>query len=371
MITHTKIQTNFRPNPLQGTYRAAQLASYAKQTPVGDVLSYVMAELLAAQYPIVKADNLCLVNLYSPQLNTSLGYTGVPPESTIMVNSGLVLTFALTPRTLKNLPQAAEMVGQGKFTRMWGYKSARDYITVCVPRPMLPNKLLGLDALNVLYNAVGLASINFCKLVKEPLTRPSIQPEDISITANTCLSMSSRSMVTNLPMTEWPYCSAFWREYSHCFIPASLDKDFIQYYSIHLDGWMYEGDIELGALDWIKQSQLTMIQNGLGKLSAGLITGYIDSTQAEVQGTLAMILRKSTSDTSGLSGNASDRSRFVSDLNQKAMQAFQDVPILQSKVIGLLSRSQSNLAKGILGTHITYRKDADDLADYLDLILGA
>lgn len=371
-MQHTKVPANFRQSLTQGQHRSTQLASYARQTYITGVLSYVLSELVSAQTPIVKSAQLCLTNIYSVDSGRSLGFAGMPDYSLEAPDCALVLTFSMTPRVLKNLPFPETRVNQGKATRLWGTTDHKDYITICVPRSVVgQSRMITPDYLAVVYNAVGIVSRNYCSLVKTPLNRASIQPEDISVTASYLKGSTASNMMNNIPFTEWTYCSAFWANYSHCLIPSVLDKDFTAYYTLFLDGWLYEGDIDSEALAYVKDQQQKQVTSGLSKISIGMVTGYIDNQSADVQATLHLILRSTKVDVSDLEGSGSARARFVAEFNQKVQEVFRDVPMMQSKVIGLINSNQTNLARGILDVAVTYRQQAKDLSEYLELIMRA
>lgn len=363
MIQHTKVARNFKEGAYIGQYRPTQMRS-ANLYVLAPIVKQVITDLAAAQMPFTKSLNFSLVNVFSPDNNMSMGFAMPPDSSVYMADNGLVLTFSMTPRVRKNLPDPLIINGRSRYWRMWGQERANEYVTITIPRTMLFGlNFNGIEYLNVLYNVIGAITRNYVNLVSVPQFGPAVILADASSLKSQNWGLSLQPLMRNVPFTEWHYCLSVWKDMSIAIMPDVIDKSFPLYYAIYLMDWIYQPDLAPGATEYVNTKVVDFIAKGMMKISAALASGLPDNSD-EMHAALYALL-KSGQDVSDMEQGQVGRVNFCNSYIYKLNQNLQASPDYQQKVVRMISSNQSAMARALVNG--TYNGQLRDLVEYLAL----
>lgn len=360
---HFKVDRTFKENTYSGQYRPNQMRN-ASPYVVDAILEQVLLGLISAQMPFTKAQNFCLVNVYCPDNQMSMGYAGMPDSSVIMVDSGLVFTFSLKPRPVKNLPQPNLMNGRGRYYRMWGENDINEYLTIGVPRQFaFALNGNGIEFLNVLYNTVGTVTRNFVTVDPVPQYGPRYVSQDVRVLNDQDGNIALPQAMRNLPYTSWQNNLDVWRKFSISLSPKLFDRQFPQYFCTYILPSLYLPDLGKTVSVYIDTVVVDFVAKGLMKISAALATGIPD-TGPEMQTALYMLLN-SQLDASPLESDATDRINFVRMFFDTLNQNMQRLPEYQSKIVVAASSNHIAMARSLITG--SYNTQLRTLAEYLSL----
>lgn len=362
-VKHFKVDRTFKENTYSGQYRPNQMRN-ASPYVLDAILEQVLTGMISAQMPFTKAQNFCLVNVYSPDANMSMGYAGVPDPSVIMVDSGLVFTFSLKPRPVKNLPQPKFVNGRSRYYRMWGENDINEYLTIGVPRQFsFALNGNGLEFLNVLYNVIGTVSRNFVTVDPVPQFTARFVSQDMRVLSDQDGNPTVMQAMRNVPYTSWHNCIDMWKRNSIALSPKLFDKNFPQYFCTYVLPSLYLPDLGITAARYIDTVVVDFVAKGLMKISAALASGIPD-TGPEIQAALYLLLN-SQLDASPLASDATDRINFVRQFFDALNQNMQRLPEYQSKIVVAAASNHLAMARSLIVG--TYNTQLRTLAEYLAL----
>ena len=362
-VRHFKVDRSFKENTYSGQYRPNQMRN-SNQYVVDAILEQVLLGMISAQMPFTKAQQFCLVNVYSPDANMSMGYSGQPDPSTIMVDSGLVFTFSLKPRPVKNLPQPRVINGRGRYFRMWGESDINEYLTIGVPRQFsFALNGNGIDFLNVLYNVVGTVTRNFVTVDPVPVVAARYVSQDMNVIRDQDGTLGVSQAMRNLPYTSWHNSIEMWKRNSQALMPKLFDKQFPQYFCVYVLPELYLPDLGPTAAQYIDTTVVDFVARGLMKISAALASGIPD-VGPELQAALYLLLN-SQLDASPLESTATDRINFVRQFFDALNQNMQRLPEYQSKIVVAAGSNHLAMARSLIVG--TYNTQLRTLAEYLAL----
>lgn len=362
-VKHFKVDRTFKENTYGGQYRPNQMRN-ASPYVVDAILEQVLMSIISSQMPFTKAQNFCLVNVYSPDNNMSMGYSSVPDSSVIMIDSGLVFTFSLRPRPVRNLPLPQAMNGRSRYFRLWGENDINEYLTIGVPRQFAyALNGNGVEFLNVLYNVIGSVSRNFVSVDPVPVYGPRYVSQDIRVLNDQDGNINVPQAMRNLPYTSWQNSIEMWKRNSVALSPKLFDKNFPQYFCTYILPSLYLPDIGTTAALYIDTVVVDFVAKGLMKISAALASGIPD-LGPEIQTALFLLLN-SQLDASPLESNASDRINFVRMFFDALNQNMQRLPEYQSKIVVAAGSNHLAMARSLITG--TYNTQLRTLAEYLSL----
>ena len=360
---HFKVERTFKENTYGGQYRPNQMRN-ASPYVVDAILEQVLNGIISAQMPFTKAQNFCLVNAYSPDTGMSMGYAGVPDPSVIMVDSGLVFTFSMKQRPVKNLPQPKLINGRSRYYRLWGENDNHEYLTIGVPRQFsFALNGNGVEFLNVLYNVVGTVTRTFVNVDPVPQYSPRFVSQDMRVINDQDGNIGVPQAMRNLPYTSWHNSLDMWKKNSVALSPKLFDKQFPQYFCTYILPSLYLPDLGTTVSAYINSVVVDFVAKGLMKISAALATGIPD-TGPEIQTALYLLLN-SQLDASPLESDATDRVNYVRMFFDKLNQNMQRLPEYQSKIVVAASSNHLSMARSLIVG--SYNTQLRTLAEYLSL----
>lgn len=362
-MLHIKVDRTFKEGAYIGQYRPNQMKS-ASPYILEPILKRVIEEMYNAKAPFRRQQTFCLVNVYSPDNDMSMGYSDRPDPSLIMIDTGLVFTFCLKPRQNRVLPLPKVSIGFSKYWRVWGTTAPDEYVTICVPRSYaFALNGNGIEYLNVLYNTVGCVTRNYVQLVGGTSFDPDYQSRDISTLADILKDSSLQHVIRNIPYTDWQYNLAVWKQYSVSLSPAVMDKNFPLYFLMYLCDSLYLPDIGKTATAYIDTTVTDFLARGFMKISATFATNYPDDSP-ELYAALYCLLSGSQ-DTSEMEQNQVGRVNFTRGFFYKLSQNFQNLPDYQSKIVSLMGSNHLTMARAYLNG--TYNTQLKTLIEYINL----
>jgi len=362
-LNHYKVDRTFKPNAYAGMYRPQQMRN-ASPYVLDTILRQVLSQMIEARLPFTKALNFTLVNVYATDSEMSMGYSSKPDPSVIMVDSGIVFTFTMQSRALRNLPQPMFQVGRGRYWRLWGVDNSNEYLTIALPRSIVfALNGNGQEFLNVLYNCVGAITRNYVQLVSTSTLGPQTNQQDFSTLATQNLDLAVSVCMRTVPYTEWPYNKSIWREYSEFLIPDIMDKDFPLYFCLHILEGLYLPDVGVSGTQYIEKTVVDYVAKGLMKLSASLAAQYVDPSP-ELAAALYLLL-SSSQDVSDMEASTVQRTNFVRGYFYELNQNMQRVPEYQAKVVRVASSNHLAMARALING--VYHDQLRDLIKFLGL----
>jgi len=362
-MAHFKVDRTFKEGAYIGQYRPNQMRS-ASPYIVAPILKRVIEEMIEAKKPFSLQQNFCLVNVYSPDSDMSMGYSGIPDPSLIMVDSGLVFTFCLKARQNRKLPAPTQSIGMARYWRLWGEKNANEYLTICVPRSyVFALNGNGIEFLNVLYNTIGMVTRNYVLNVTSPSFTPAYQPHDISSLADINLEQSIQHVVRNVPYNEWQYCSAIWKTYSVSLSPELLDKNFPLYFIMYLSKSLYLPDLGKTAVEYVETKVVEFLARGFMKMSATVASGYPEDSPELYAALYALV--GEAQDASEMEANQVGRVNFTRGYFYKLMENFKNIPEYQSRIVQYLASNHTAMAKAFISG--SYNEQLKNLVAYINL----
>lgn len=357
-----KVDRTFKEGAYLGQYRPNQMKS-ASPYVIAPILRKVIEEMSEAKAPFRLQQNFCLVNVYSPDNEMSMGYSGIPDPSLIMVDTGLVFTFCMKARQNRKLPTPVQSIGMAKYWRLWGERSPNEYLTISVPRSYaFALNGNGFEFLNVLYNTVGMVTRNYVQFINSGF-KPAFVAQDLSTKADFLLNQSVQHVIRNVPYDEWQYCAEIWKKHSVCLSPDLLDKNFPLYYIMYINNGLFKPDIGITATEYIETKVVDFLANGFMKMSATAASGYPEDSP-ELYAALYALVSESQ-DASEMETNQVGRVNFTRAFFYKLMQNFHNLPEYQSKVIQLLSSNHKTMAKAFISG--SYNDQLKNLIAYLNM----
>lgn len=362
-MLYQKVDRTFKEGAYVGQYRPNQMKN-ASPYIVAPILKKVIEEMIEAKAPFRLQQNFCLVNVYSPDNEMSMGYSGIPDPSLIMIDSGLVFTFCLKARQNRTLPAPVQSIGMARYWRLWGEKNANEYLTICVPRSYaFALNGNGIEFLNVLYNTIGMVTRNYVQTVTSPAFTPAYVSHDLSTMADMLRDQTAQHVVRNIPYNEWQYSLEIWKRHSVCLSPDLLDKNFPLYYLMYLSNSLYLPDLGKTATEYVETKVVDFLSRGFMKMSATLATGYPEDS-AELYAALYALVGEAQ-DASEMEANQVGRVNFTRAFFYKLMQNFQNLPEYQSKIVQYLSSNHNAMAKAFVTG--SYNEQLKNLIAYINL----
>lgn len=362
-MQHHRVDRTFKEGAYIGQYRPNQMKS-ASPYIVAPILKRVIEEMIAAKAPFKLEQNFCLVNVYSPDNEMSMGYSGIPDPSVVMVDTGLVFTFCLKARQNRKLPTPTRSIGMAKYWRLWGEKSDNEYLTISIPRSYVFGlNGNGIEFLNVLYNTIGMVTRNYVQKVSTPSFTPAYVTHDISTMADLYRDQSIQHMVRNVSYEEWQYNLTVWKNYSVCISPDLLDKNFPLYFLMYLSNSLYLPDLGKTATEYVETKVSEFLARGFMKMSATIVTGYPEDSPELYAALYALV--GEAQDASEMEANQVGRVNFTRAFFYKLMQNFQNLPEYQSKIVQYLSSNHTAMAKAFISG--SYNEQLKNLIAYINL----
>lgn len=363
MIYH-KVDRTFKEGAYNGLYRPNQMKS---STPyvVAPIIKYLIEKFHEAKAPFRAHVNFTLANVYSPDNEMSMGYSGTPDPSLIAIDSGLVFTFCLKSRPNRKLPAPVTSIGMAKYWRLWGEKNAsNEYFTVCVPRSYaFALNGNGFEYLNLLYNVVGMVTRNYVNQVTAPSFVPAFVTHDISTMADLYRDQTIQHIARNVAYNEWQYALVVWQKYSSCLSPDLLDKNFPLYYIMYLRNSIFLPDLGRTATDYIDSKVVDFLSRGFMKMSATLATGYPEDSPELYAALYALV--GEVQDASEMESNQVGRVNFTRGFFYKLMENFKNLPEYQSKIVQLLASNHTTMARAVVSSG--YNEQLKNLVAYINL----
>lgn len=239
-VNHRFIQTTFKLNPWKGVKGSASSIFEASRNKVdiARILQYVYGQIADTKYGMLKKNLFALVNIYNPYTKHSVGYLSAPPKEVVRPNSGLVLTFSLVPRPLKNPPTDPYVNRIVDFTHFWGKDilSLTDYLTINIPNDFL-SKISSShnykDDLLYLYNVIGMATKNFVQY-PTPLTGDLLSTVPVGLLHSKYFEKQLPDTAKNVGQDFWQYVSAVWEDCSNLLSHRHFGGNFPFYFCLFL-----------------------------------------------------------------------------------------------------------------------------------------
>lgn len=362
MIEH-RVDRTFKEGAYIGQYRPNQMKN-ASPYIVAPILKKVIVEMIEAKAPFRLQQNFCLVNVYSPDNEMSMGYSGIPDPSVIMTDTGLVFTFCLKARQNRKLPKPVQTIGMARYWRLWGEKSPNEYLTISIPRSYaFALNGNGFEFLNVLYNTIGMVTRNYVQTVSNAVFKPAFVSHDISTYADLLLGQTAQHVVRHIPYDEWQYCLEIWKRHSVCISPDLLDKNFPLYFIMYLNNALFKPDVGTTANEYIETKVVDFLAQGFMKMSATAATGYPEDSPELYAALYALV--GEAQDASEMETNQVGRVNFTRGFFYKLMQNFQNLPEYQSKIVQLLASNHKTMAKAFISG--SYNEQLKNLIAYINM----
>lgn len=355
------VPKNFKDDTLGGQYRPRSVGS--REYDISKVLEQVITALFQSQFAVVRSSVLCLVNAWAPDNNMSIGYSRSPDEAVLLPYSGLIFTFSIRPRPVKNLPYPQFINGRSKHWRTWGADGINEYITIGVSKStMFGLDGHSLDLLNVLYNAVGVITRNHFETFKNQRIMPNIVNQDVSTLRSLYHGQSVRRAVSSVPYAEWQYVRYMWQRHSSWLLPKFFPQDFPLYYVLYLNEWLYAPELSVVARQYVDKNVVDYVAKGLLSLSTSLSTKQPPSGD-EIVAALYLLLKDK--DLSDLESGQVSRTNFIRRFYLGLSVAMQ-TPEFSAALVRYAMSNHYTMARDLVAGY--YNDQLKNLISYLNLI---
>lgn len=239
-VNHRFIPTTFRLNPWKGVKGSVSkiFSPDRIRLDVDKLLYYVYKQLADSTYSTLKKQTFTLVNVFNPDTKHSVGYLDQPPKDVIGLNTGLVLTFALTSRPIKKAYPQPYTNHLTNFNYYWGsdIMNPIDYLTVNVQKDFLNRLQFSRDYhddLVYIYNVVGMATKNW---VQNPtqLVSGHISNTPMGLLKSSMFDKTLVTLFKTVKQDSWQYNSKVWEECSNLLSDKHFAGRFPLYFSVTL-----------------------------------------------------------------------------------------------------------------------------------------
>lgn len=284
-----RVRTTFKVNPMQGVFGSVSAnMGQSLNIPLNDLMQYIYDCLDKYSFAVVRSRMFSLVNVSSPKLGHSVGYSDITFDDTLVESGVLVLTFALVATPLKNLSASEAYIPLRSHDFLWGREGkGAEYLSIVLDISQKRN-LFDIDINNRsllnLYNAVGVCSKSFALHPQGWYESPVYLNINIESMRSQFLLKTPQHIFRNVPVGQWIYCKRIWQDYSFFIVPALIKENFFKYFTLYilrsLPPFLYGR-----SYDWVyrdsKSSYKRFIERGLTSVISKLnsnadITSFSD-----------------------------------------------------------------------------------------------